>query len=183
MKKFFLLFALLGLVNLSSGAAFTSAHALTGSTTNTLMTNSILIRNLWVITTNTANSTLKFYDSVGGTTTIGWSTAVTNRYTARVTVTEYQTNAIYSFTTSIGHTTNIILRVTNSTTYLWTTNTPVVAATNELGRVLVVTAPGSSAVNVALSTPFEDVNGYFARGVTVANVGAAGVTLIINGDR
>lgn len=165
--KNLLLIASLGiglLVSLSTKAAnFVQVFDISANTTNTILTNgNYTITGIDVAVASTGPANIKFYDSTNNYTLLWVPTAVTNVGVARVQVTEFVTNAIYKFTTSTGHETNIILRSTNLTWYLRTTNYPITTVSNELPRVIQLVAPTGSST-------WSDLSAYFAQGVTVAS--------------
>lgn len=142
----FILASLIALATFVTQAATkTDSYYQAGNTTNTLFTNSVIISGVSFINTNlTAPSIIRFYDSTGSVTTVSFS-AITNVTASLQTVTEFFTNAVFSYKTSFGHMTNFVKYTTNVTTMLKTTPSITAASTNELPRIMSFTlAPNST---------------------------------------
>lgn len=143
----FILASLIALATFVSQAATkTDSYYQAGNTTNTLFTNSVIISGVSFINTNlTTPSVIRFYDSTGAVTTVAFTSPITNVTASLQSVTEYFTNAVFSFKTSFGHMTNFVRYTTNVTTVLKTTQSVTPASTNELNRIMSFTlAPNST---------------------------------------
>jgi len=175
MKK--LLSLLAAVVGLSVNAAtFSESYTIPYNSTNTVFSNApIVLKTLSFYNPSTATATIRFYDSTTNKTSYITTTDTTNLHSvARVSVTEFWTNGVFSFTTAAGHTTNIVNYITNTTYMLKTIYTNLPPGTNELNRLANFSIPPSTTVAVK----FDDVNLFILRGLTVANVtGATNVVL------
>jgi len=176
MKK--LLALLASVIGLSANAAtIAESYTIPYNSTNTVFSNApIVLKALSFFNPSTAAATIRFYDSTTNLTMITNTTVITNFHSlARVAVTEFWTNGVFSFTTAAGHTTNIVNYITNTTYMLKTIFTNIAANTGtEMSRLASFSIPASTTVPVT----FEDVNLFVLRGLTVANpTGATNVVL------
>lgn len=161
MNRLTILALLFGLSLITKGASVTESFSVAASTTNSIITNSVTITGLSISVASTGPANVEFYDSTNNVYMFAVAGNTTNYIASRQTITTYVTNAIYNFTSLVGHTTNIIKRTTNSTTVLYSTNAVTLGFTNKLFRPLTIIA-GTGI------TTFDDVNAYFGKGVTVA---------------
>jgi len=175
MKK--LLSLLAAVVGLSVNAAtFSESYTIPYNSTNTVFSNApIVLKTLSFYNPSIVTATIRFYDSTTNKTFYTNTTDTTNLHSvARVAVTEFWTNGVFSFTTAAGHTTNIVNYITNTTYMLKTIYTNLPPGSYELSRLASFSIPASTTVAVK----FDDVNLFILRGLTVANVtGATNVVL------